>query len=94
MYAIIGNNMQLYIKFVLLIGECVPIQCQSSSENNNNGDGLSAGDISGIVFGFVVVILVIITIFLIIIIIKIIKYPQYLKHYPLLLTSVHACSDY
>ena len=76
------------------IGSCVPItkyQCQLSPGNNNNGDGLSDGAIAGIVIGFVVVILVIIAI-----LIKIIrvKYSQYLKHYPLLLTSVHACSDY
>ena len=58
MYAIIGNNMQLYINFVLFIGGCVPIQCQSSSENNNNGDGLSKGAIVGIVIGSIIAILI------------------------------------
>ena len=62
MYAIIGNNMQLYIKFVLLIGGCVPIQCPSSSENNNNGDGISGGTIAGIVFGIIILLLCMIVI--------------------------------
>ena len=91
----VGNNMQLYIIFVHFVGRCVTItkyQCQLSPENNNNGDGLSDGAIAGIVIGFVVVILFIIAI----IFLKIfkVKYSQYLKHYLLLLTSVHACSDY
>ena len=85
MYAIIGNNMQLYINFALFIGGCVPIQCQ-----HNNGD------IVGIVIGSIIFVTLAITIVIILIIIKVkySQYSQYLNNYSLLLTSVHACSDY
>ena len=45
-------------KFMYFIGECVKIpkyQCQSSPEN---GDGLSAGAIVGIVIGSIIAILI------------------------------------
>ena len=65
----VGNNMQLYIIFVHFVGRCVTItkyQCQSSSENNNNGDGPSnnnngdghVGTIVGIVIGILALIMI------------------------------------
>ena len=77
------------------IGRCVKIpkyQCQSPPEK---GNGLSAGAIVGIVIGSIIFVTLAITIVIILIIIIIkVKYSQYLNNYSLLLTSVHACSDY
>ena len=66
--------MQLYIIFVHFVGRCVTItkyQCQSSSENNNNGD-CHVGTIVGIVIGIILaLIMILLGILLIILIIYI-----------------------
>ena len=55
----VGNNMQLYIIFVHLVGRCVTItkyQCQSSSES---GNGFRARASAGIVIASIILLCVI-----------------------------------